>query len=78
MLHEMATESARSLVVVQGREGGLKKGTLAGRGIHERREPVSCDGGVLIENLLEEMTLHRAILARLSVITYWDGQLKNV
>ena len=31
MLHEMATESARSLVVVkrEGAEGGLKKGSLA-------------------------------------------------
>ena len=35
-----------------------------------RREPVSCDGGALIENLLEEMTLHRAILARLTAECY--------
>ena len=36
-----------------------------------RREPVSCDGGALIENLLEEMTILDYLHAQQkSVITY--------
>ena len=55
MLHEMATGSARSLVVVKGRVDRRRE--VWPGDVTVRREPVSCDGGALIENLLEEMTI---------------------
>ena len=58
MLHEMATGSARSLVVIKGRERRVDGRREAWpEDVTVRREPVSCDGGALIENLLEEMTI---------------------
>ena len=60
MLHEMATGSARSLVVIKGRErrvDGRREVWPGDVTMTVRREPVSCDGGALIENFLEEMTI---------------------